>query len=339
MKNSIHYTVKKIDHDAWKNILSQFEDASIYQTEEFTKASVGGNNIEQFILKENDTVIAAALVRLKIIKKLNRGIAYIRWAPLWQRKNSERNPMIFELAIKNLIEEYVNKRKLMLRIMSGLSEEDNQDIIIILKKLGLTPFKNKSKSILMDLSKTEDELKAGLNKRWRYSLRNAEKRDLTIRMSNSNEAFKQFLNIYKEMHARKNFKEYVDVESFGKINDELPDNLKLNIFLCENENKVISGIVVPTIGNTAIYLLGATKEIALRMKSSFKVQWEIIKWLKVNGYKYYDLGGIDKVENPGVYNFKSRMGGKEITYIGGYQISNSFLSSKIVQLGELIKKH
>ncbi|MEE9432244.1 MAG: hypothetical protein V3V16_14435, partial [Melioribacteraceae bacterium] len=55
------------------------------------------------------------------------------------------------------------------------------------------------------------------------------------------------------------------------------------------------------------------------------------------GKRWYDLGGIDAEENPGVYTFKTGMGGNEVTSIGGFEAGEDFISKKMVQLVELVK--
>ena len=47
-----------------------------------------------------------------------------------------------------------------------------------------------------------------------------------------------------------------------------------------------------------------------------------------------DLGGINPVENPGVYRFKSRMKGREISYIGTY---DAFANAWKKQLWRLVE--
>ena len=64
-------------------------------------------------------------------------------------------------------------------------------------------------------------------------------------------------------------------------------------------------------GDTAIYLLGATNERARELKAAYFLQWQAMLWLKDRGARWYDLGGIDPEANPGGYHFKSGFGGNE----------------------------
>ena len=65
-------------------------------------------------------------------------------------------------------------------------------------------------------------------------------------------------------------------------------------------------------GDSAIYLLGATSDDGLNAKGSYLLQWTLIQWLKENGVRWYDLGGIDPEGNPGVYYFKRGFSGADV---------------------------
>ena len=139
------------------------------------------------------------------------------------------------------------------------------------------------------------------------------------------------------MHTRKNFDENVNVESFRQINNELTSNLKLQIFICSINDEPLSAMVTSVIGKTGIYLLGGTSKKGLELSSSYLLQWEVIKWMKAHGLTQYDLGGIDKEENPGVYTFKSGMGGEEISYLSGLEASENWLSKLILKVAEKVR--
>ena len=61
--------------------------------------------------------------------------------------------------------------------------------------------------------------------------------------------------------------------------------------------------------------LGATSDDGLNAKGAYLLQWTLIQWLKENGIKWYDLGGIDPEGNPGVYSFKRGLSGTDVSSI------------------------
>ena len=71
----------------------------------------------------------------------------------------------------------------------------------------------------------------------------------------------------------------------------------------------VAGLVASAMGDSAIYLLGATSDAGLNSKGAYLLQWTLIPWLKERGVKSYDLGGIDPEGNPGVYHFKRGLSG------------------------------
>jgi len=333
----IKYEICNYTTHEWNEILSLFDDTTIYHTNGFIKHSIGGNNAEHFIVTDSEKIIAAANIRKIIIPSLNRGVAHLRWGPLWQLKNKTPNIDVLKITLEKLYEEYVVKRKLVLRITSNLYVKDEIDFIDIFNKSSYKLFAPQDKTIIIDLQQSEETLRKNLRKKWRYSLKQAEKKELEIIKGNSQELFDEFVKIYKEMHSRKNFEETISVDTFKKINNDLAKENKFQIFICKYKNKPLSAMVSTTMGNSGIYLLGGSTELGLKMSSSYLLQWETMMWLKSLEKKWYDLGGIDTEKNPGVYTFKSGMGGYEVTSIGGFEASRDLLSKKIVQLGELIK--
>lgn len=337
MNNSnLKYSVKKLVATEWNSLLLSFDDASVYQTENFAKNSIGGANLEQFTLILENEIIAAALVRIKTIPLLSGGIAYIRWAPLWQKKDTKIDIDIFKIVLEKLRTEYVVKRKLVLRIMSNLNSK-NQIYSDIVLRTGYNFYTSKLKSVIIDISKDEETLKANMRKKWRYSLRQAERQEYKIEVGTGESYFDTFLDIYKKMHSRKNFEENVDVKSFRQINNEMPQELKLQIFICSNNNEPLSAMVTSVIGKTGIYLLGGTTRKGLELSSSYLLQWEVIKWMRIHGISSYDLGGIDKVQNPGVHTFKSGMGGEEISYLSGFESCENWKSKIILKVAEKLR--
>jgi lipid II:glycine glycyltransferase (peptidoglycan interpeptide bridge formation enzyme) len=61
----------------------------------------------------------------------------------------------------------------------------------------------------------------------------------------------------------------------------------------------------------------------------------MIMWLKENGYKWYDLGGINPEENPGTYQFKRGLSGalgQNQTKIGQYDFYNNHRANLLSKL-------
>ena len=104
----------------------------------------------------------------------------------------------------------------------------------------------------------------------------------------------------------------MDVEEFGRIQRDLAASQQMRILICKDQGRPVTGLVVSAMGDSAIYLLGATSDDGLNSKGAYLVHWTLIKCLKENGIRWYDLGGIDPEKNPGVYYFKRGFSGMDV---------------------------
>jgi hypothetical protein len=105
------------------------------------------------------------------------------------------------------------------------------------------------------------------------------------------------------------------------------------VLVCISQGVPISGLVAAVMGDSAIYVLGATGDEGLNSKGSYLLQWTLISWLKENGYRWYDLGGIDPERNPGVYHFKSGLSGADVCRVSPVVACSSATSSAVVRVG------
>src|SRR5207248_3101437 len=99
--------------------------------------------------------------------------------------------------------------------------------------------------------------------------------------------YERFLTAYREMMSRKRFETTVDVAEFREMQRHLPMSLKMQVFLCLKSSKVLNALVVSALGDTAIYLLGATSDEGLKLKGAYLLQWRAIQWLKEKGCRWY----------------------------------------------------
>jgi lipid II:glycine glycyltransferase (peptidoglycan interpeptide bridge formation enzyme) len=121
------------------------------------------------------------------------------------------------------------------------------------------------------------------------------------------------------------------------VQRDLPPRYKLRVILCRLNGEIHSGAIFSAIGNTAVYLVGATSNAGMKSNGSYIIQWSFIKWLKENKFRYFDLNGINPEVNPGTYHFKRGLAGKkgmDFEYLGKFQVADNPLSALVVNSGE-----
>jgi FemAB family len=323
--------VDAVTATGWSELLGRFADANLYQTWSYGAVRWGEENLSHLVLRRNGEVVGLAQVRIICPRLVKRGVAYLRWGPLCQLRGQELNLETTRQMALALREEYVRKRRLFLRILpNAFSGSQRADLFLSafsqFNKAASNPA-NAERTFLLNLSPPLEELRKKLDQKWRNQLNRSEKNNLTIVEGNGAAEYGVFMQVYEKMWSRKQFDTTVDVKEFARICDDLPSGLKLKILICEHQGKPVSSIVCSAIGNTGIYLLGATHDEGLNTKGAYLLQWTMIKGLKENGFQFYDLGGIDPEQNPGVYHFKQGFSGLDVSRIAPFESCEDLLST------------
>ena len=330
------------DERTWCHLVQGFDDGNIYQSGPYGAVVEGRRNVSHMVLKLNDEVVAIAQTRLKKLPIFGLGIAYVYWGPLWRRTNAEVNVETFRQAVRALCNEYVCKRGLTLRIFPIVFEDTPSAIKTILTDEELSPISKQKRgsTILMDLEHSLGALREGMSSHWKRELKIAEKNNLGVIEGSNEELFQTFIAMYKEMVSRKKFVEPNDISQFMLIQTQLPETLKMRILLCQSESGLCAGAIYSVIGNSAIYLFGATSNAGLKSRGSYLLQWKIVEALKAQNVPIYNLNGINPVKNPGTYKFKSGLAGKhgrDVFYIGKSDAIADSFSYSLIQLGETLR--
>jgi lipid II:glycine glycyltransferase (peptidoglycan interpeptide bridge formation enzyme) len=315
----------------WSELLDRFADANLYQTWSYGVVRWGEKNLSHLVLRREAEVVAMAQVRIICPRLVKRGVAYVRWGPLCQLRGRELEPETLRQMANALHEEYVRKRRLFLRILpdafAGSSRAELFRAAFSQFSQAASDLPELERTFLLDLSPTLADLRKKLDQKWRNQLNRAEKNGLVIVEGDGPEEYRVFAQLYEKMWSRKQFDTTVDVNEFARICADLPAGLKLKILICEHQGKPVSAIVCSAVGNTGIYLLGATHDEGLNTKGAYLLQWSMIRWLKENGFQFYDLGGIDPEKNPGVYHFKQGFSAQDVTRIAPLESCEDFISA------------
>ena len=318
------YHIDDVSEAAWYETLGQFEDANIYQTWAYGKVRRGESNTSRLILKKNGRLVACAqslLARLPLSG--GKAVAFVRWGPLWQRVGFERDTEIFRQALRAIKVEYTLGRGYLVRLFPILYDNEPEPFRTILSEEGFsaTPGHKPQRTLLLDLTPSMEDLRKGFKHKWRNSLNRAERKEHTVLEGVSDELFTEFLLAYGEMCGRKKLRSTTEVEEFRFIQHDLPDPYKMRIMVAKMSDELSAAAICSGIGNTGIYLLGATTNPGMKTKGSFILQWKMLEWLKSVDVGSYNLNGINPETNPGTYTFKAGLAGKEpvdVSYLGQY---------------------
>jgi lipid II:glycine glycyltransferase (peptidoglycan interpeptide bridge formation enzyme) len=326
----------------WSEMLDLFADANIYQTAAYGGVRWGEKNLSRLVLKKDGEVRGMAQLRIIRPTPLKFGMAYLRWGPLWERRGVVPDSEVPTRMALALEDEYLRKRKLFLRVIPNAFKGSTRAAMMqaAFTKFTQEPFdgSNMYRTIVLDLSPSLDELRSNLDKKWRNQLTRSEKNNLDVVAGSGSKEYRIFCRMYSQMLKRKTFETTVDADEFGRMQEMLTESQRMRVLICEDHGVPVAGLVASPMGDSAIYLLGATGDAGLNSKGAYLLQWTLIKWLKERGVKSYDLGGIDPEANPGVYHFKRGFSGADVCQINPLVASNSAVSSGIVKAGLILQR-
>jgi len=338
--------VDRLNAEEWSREAARFEDYNIYQTWGFGEQSAdeSGSTISRIALRRDSSIVAMTQLRIKRIPLLRTGLAYSYRGPLWKCEGSA--PTDLRQMLECIRNEYVLRRGLVARIAANNWTFDDGSLATSGDLRSVTPElwngtayspeidRPPDRTIMLDLSPSIEELRKNLEQKWRNGLNQSERRGLTVRDSVDDDAIRDFERLYAAMWERKRFETGVSVSSFRTLQRNLPDYERQRVALAYLGDELVAGHVSSTLGDTCIYLLGASNEAGRQAKASYLLQWHTVQRAKADGAKWYDLGGIDPEGNPGVYHFKSGLGGRNATFAPQISAAPEGMGKVIAPLAE-----
>jgi peptidoglycan pentaglycine glycine transferase (the first glycine) len=200
-------------------------------------------------------------------------------------------------------------------------------------------FKNTAVS---DLRVGEDALLAGMKSKWRYNVRLAEKRGITVRLGAAAD-LPAFYDLYAETGARDGFL----IRPFAYYRTTWATLLDAQataanpaggaLLLAEHpdEPAPVAGLFLFRYGDRAWYFYGASSERRRRDMPNYLLQWEALRWSLAQGCTVYDWWGAPtQLDDPhdgmqGVWQFKQGFGAAFQPHIGAWDFVVSPLGYRL----------
>ena len=255
--------IDRFTSDEWDQFCLELPEMSIYQIGLYGQLHSKSmfRSCSRIAVSRDKKIMAVAQVRIKSVPFLPIGVAEIDWGPLWNDCQNNIKDEGLAILLDELKKEYCEKRKLQLRIRprSTMSLDIDAQIHEIFinhgfhKNLNVRPYH----TIVIDLEKSFDTIRAELHQKWRNQLNVAERAGLEHECGNSIEHFDRFYNIYRAMWRHKKFPTGVRLPIIRELQAQLPTNKKMLITIIRDGQTDIGATVCAIFGNTMLYFLGA----------------------------------------------------------------------------------
>jgi lipid II:glycine glycyltransferase (peptidoglycan interpeptide bridge formation enzyme) len=169
------------------------------------------------------------------------------------------------------------------------------------------------KTLVLDITKSEKKLLVKMHHKTRYNIRLAERKNIKIRKDK--EGFEEFWKLLQQTTKRDGFRPHP--KEYYKKMLEISG---VELFTATFKKKVIAANIVVFYKKTAIYLHGASDYKYRNLMAPYLLQWHQILEAKKRDCTEYDFWGIDEKKWPGVTRFKKGFNGKEVIYLGAYDL-------------------
>lgn len=190
--------------------------------------------------------------------------------------------------------------------------------LVLMNRLGFRQFSPRAwESVWIDLSMAVDELRQKLDGKWRNALLSAEKHGLCLESGSDDCLFEWMMERYRELMLEKGFTG-APIALLRALRAHLPAESQLLILRAMHDDVPVGGICLVRHGSAATYLLGWNGPAGRHLKANQYLLWNAMVSLKQRGLEWFDLGGINEDETPGIAAFKLGLRGDRYESVGEY---------------------
>lgn len=168
------------------------------------------------------------------------------------------------------------------------------------------------RTLILNLTKTGDELLEDMTKKTRQYIRKSERDGVTVKQVKNRVDLAEVMAIYRDTAQRANFALHGD-DYYYDLFDMLGENNLL--FAAYFEGKLVSFVWLAISGATAFELYGGMSEQGQAIRANYCLKWHAIRKCKEWGITRYDMNGL---LNDGVSTFKEGFASHEDMLAGTY---------------------
>lgn len=178
-------------------------------------------------------------------------------------------------------------------------------------------------TLLLPLARTDDELLAEMEKDTRWSIRQPEKRGVTIYQGTTDEDLDAFYDLYSVTGKRAGFITRT-VSYYRTVWRTLIEAGLATLWLAQLDDRPVAGSMAWHCGDRELYMYGATNEAGRKVYAAYGLLWRAITEAKQRGAVTFDFGGIPADPNDasdpmhGPYLFKRGFAGTVTHWVGAH---------------------
>ncbi len=344
--------VQEVNQEWFSNFVATNSGGSFLQSWEWGDWQVRlGRTVFRFKILDNSGLQIASVQLVKMLLPLGQFYLYSPYGPVWAN-NFKFQISNFQTILNELISKFPNA--VFIRIEPKGLDLVTSNLSLVTKSNNIQP----GKTLVIDLTKTEEQLLSEMHHKTRYNIKVAQKHGVEIQdeftITNGHGLFfDEALKLISETANRQGFKTFTP-EYYKKMVDFFTlhhrEEIKLHIYKAifsanggsssGGHNTILATAFMLDFGNTRTFLFGGSGENNKNVMAPYLLHWKAIQDAKTVGLTNYDFWGIETSsgETPGFVRFKLGFGGREVIYGGAYDVVVNAFIYKLYQLVRKINK-
>lgn len=245
-----------------------------------------GWRVERVLVRRGEQVVGAAQLLVRALPWPLRSLVYVPRGPV--AEPADRAAVLDALAgharSRHAVALTVEPDWEQMPQVTGWRRSDNTILI--------------PRTLILDLSRSEDELMAAMSKKTRQYIRKSAKEDLEIRAVADEDELARCLAVYRQTAERAGFglhadRYYLDVRA--DLGEHSP------VFAAFRGSDPVAFLWLATSADTAFELYGGMDDEGQRLRANYALKWHAIRQMREQGVRRYDFNGL---LNDGVSTFK-----------------------------------
>jgi lipid II:glycine glycyltransferase (peptidoglycan interpeptide bridge formation enzyme) len=287
--NRYHVSISsKLNDPDWDEFVEMSNNGFHVQASYWAQfKKTNGYDVVRIIAKVEEEIVGGMQILLhKLVRSGN--IGYLTKGPIL---DDAADQQLINLLFKALLQTVKECRLICLVIQPGknnhIFESKLREYAIKSVSLSTAP----RATVLVDLSKTNKELLASMRKKTRQNIRVSLRSGIKVREGTGAD-LNSFYSLYEAGSKRNNFIPFRKKYLLDLWNI-LDSKQMIKLFIAEYEGKDISALIVVLFRDTIYACLSGWSGQYANLQPNDALEWNAILWAKSNGFKFYDLCGIE----------------------------------------------
>ncbi|MDY6877832.1 MAG: peptidoglycan bridge formation glycyltransferase FemA/FemB family protein [Chloroflexota bacterium] len=309
--------------ERWNTALACLPAAHVLQTWEWSVfKSCYGWRSDRHLWLEGDQPRAAASILTRRLERWPAAVMYVPKGPALDYEDT----VLLKQVLARLETIARQGQALFVKIDPDVRADtaEGKAVVEILRRRGWrssreqVQFRN---TMLLDLTRAPAELLAAMKSKWRYNVRLAARRGVTVRQGTPAD-MPLLYQMYAETAARDGF--VIRAEAYYR--DAWGAFIEAGLaqpLIAQVEGEPVAMVLIFRFAEWVWYMYGASRSIHRDKMPNHLLQWEAMRWAREQGCTIYDMWGAPDVldeSDPlwGVYRFKRGFGGEFVKHIGAW---------------------